>query len=87
MGNVILGHRRRCWRLCFSRLAGNPLKRTRGDEAHDQEVLPAEAVRILPSVTVSIRALKRDVERRSFVGFLPPDACTDGTVADFVDWL
>ena|SRR5580765_3584041 len=85
--NAIRRVGRRYWRLCIAWLAGNPLERPRSDEAHDQEVTSAEALRILPSVPVSIRALKRDVEHWTFVCFLTPDACAYGTVADFVDWL
>lgn len=86
-GNVILRDRRRCRRLCFSGLGGNPLERTRGYEAHDQKVLPSEALRILPLISVSICALKRDVEHRTLFRFVMPDASAHGAVADFMDGL
>ena len=46
-----------------------------------------KAGRVFPGVAVFVGPLKGDVEHGSLPGFLPPDACTDGTVTDFVDGL
>ncbi len=78
--------RLRCW-LCLLRLVGNPLEGPCGDEAHDQEVLATEAFRMFPCLPIPIRPLKRDIEHRSFAGFLPPDARTHGTMPDFLNGL
>ena len=86
-GNLILWHRRRCRRLCFGGLSGNPLKRPRGNEAYDQEVLSAKALRVLPFVPFAVGTLERDIEHRTLLRLLPPDTGAHGTVADFVDWL
>src|SRR2546422_9401242 len=78
---------RLCRLLCLSGLCGNPLESTRGNESNDQEVPSTEAARVFPSVSVHIRSLKRDIEHRSFVSFIAPDARTHGTVADSLDGL
>ncbi len=43
-------------------MVGNPFKRPRRDQAQNQEVVSAKAVGILPSILVSVRALKGDIE-------------------------
>ncbi len=85
--NIVRSLLRLCRRLCFQGLAANPLEGARGDEGYDQKVPSTEASRIFPSVAIFIGSLKRDIEHRSFDGFLSPDARTHGTMADFLDWL
>ena len=71
----------------LSGLVANPFESPCGDEAHNQEVVSAKTGRVLPSVSVFIRALKGDVEQGAFVGLLTPDARADGAVTDFVNGL
>lgn len=76
-----------CPLFCLLRLSGYPLESARRYESNDQEVLSTKAARILPSVAVQIRSLKRDIEHVSFVSVVAPNARTHGTVLDPVDRL
>ena len=71
----------------LSRLIANPFERPCGDQAHDQEVVSAKTGRVLPSVSVLVRALEGDVEQCAFVRLLTPDAGAYGAVTDFMDRL
>jgi len=73
--------------LGWSGLAAYPLKGSRGDQAHDEEVLPAETGRVFPIVTVFVRPLEGDIEQRTLLSFLAPDARANGAVADLVNRL
>ena len=73
--------------LCLSGLSGNPLECTGCDKSNDQEVLSTEAARVFPGVPVHIGSLKRDIEHRSFVSFIAPNARAHGTVANSLDGL
>ena len=68
-------------------MVANPLERSCGDQAHNQEVVAAKTGGILPGVSVLVGPLEGDVEQGTFVGLLAPDARADGAVADFVDGL
>ena len=80
---------RQSLRLTFwlSRLAANPLESPCGDQAHNQEVVAAKTSGVLPCISILVGPLEGDVEQRTFVGLLAPDARADGAVADFVDGL
>ena len=66
---------------------GNPLESPGSDETQNQEIISAKAGRVFPDFIVQVGALKRNVEHRTFVGLLTPNARTDESVADFVSGL
>lgn len=70
-----------------SGLAGDPFISSGGNQAHNQEVVPAKAGRVLPCVSVFVCSLEGDVEHRTFVSILTPNARAYGAVADFVNGL
>src|SRR5690348_10235809 len=71
----------------LSGLVANPFEGPCGDQAHNQEIVAAETAGVLPCVSVLIRPLEVDIEQRTFLALLAPDACADGTVTDFMDGL
>jgi hypothetical protein len=84
---ISVGHQPLRLPFRLSGLGANPLESPCGDQAHNQEVVAAEAGRVLPGVFLLIRSLEGDVEQGTFVGLLAPDARAYEAVADFVDWL
>ena len=73
--------------LRLSRLVANPLESPCGDQADNQEVVTAETGGVLPSFSVLVGPLERDIVHRPFIRLLAPDAGAHGAVADFVDRL
>ena len=69
------------------RLDANPFESPCGDQAHNQEVVAAKTGGVLPCVSILVGPLEGDVEQRTFLALLAPDARADGTVTDFVDGL
>jgi len=80
---------RQSLRLTFrwSWLVANPLESPCGDEAHNQKVVAPETAGVLPGFSIFVGSLEGDIEDRTFVGLLLPDARAYGAVTDFVDWL
>ena len=68
-------------------LVADPLESPCGDEADNQKVVAAKTGGVLPSVSVLVGPLKRDVEHGAFLRLLAPDAGAYGAVADFVNGL
>jgi hypothetical protein len=77
------------WRLCrqgrFADLSGYPLKGARGNEAQGQKIPSSKDSGILPILTVSVRALERDIEHGASFGILPPDTRVYRTMSDFMN--
>jgi hypothetical protein len=68
-------------------LSPDPLESPGGNKANNEEIVPAEAVGVLPVISILIRALEGDIEDWSFLRLLLPNACGYGAVTNLVNWL
>jgi hypothetical protein len=68
-------------------LAGDPFKRTGGDQAQHQQILATKRSGVLPRVTILVGALKGHIEDGAIIGFLPPDAGGNRAMSNAVSRL